>query len=362
MGLVEQLRSRGVEVYVFAPRQGPLTVELAKRKVIFKVAPYKLWIFDRVQDSLLIPLKIIFNIPSACILLFWAVKWRADIIYSSNISTPMGFVLSIILRKPHVWHIRQFAGPDSGIHFDFGRRILKAALRKADALIFVSEPVRKAVFNEGKDKVHIIPNGVEIPQCLDSAMPVAKVYEKYAGEYVFGMFTRLYPLKGQEEALRAVKCLKEKHPHIRLIIAGKDYRGYQKFLRKLSVELGVEKNITFTGFLWEPLPWYCMVDVVLVCSLREALSRVVLEAMSVGKPVIGKNTSTVNEMITHETDGLLYNNGYVGLAQCMARCIENPAWAKELGLRGRQKVVREYTVEQYGADVYAILKTLSPAA
>jgi glycosyltransferase involved in cell wall biosynthesis len=87
--------------------------------------------------------------------------------------------------------------------------------------------------------------------------------------------------------------------------------------------------------------------------------RVTAEAMASARPVIGYNSTGTAELIEHESTGLLYGGGHEELARCMARLIENPEWAKELGINGWHKAKREFTIETYAERVYKVLKKVT---
>ena len=40
----------------------------------------------------------------------------------------------------------------------------------------------------------------------------------------------------------------------------------------------------------------------------------------------------------------------------MARFVENPKWAKELGINGWEKAWKEFTIEVYAKQVYGVLQ------
>jgi hypothetical protein len=50
-------------------------------------------------------------------------------------------------------------------------------------------------------------------------------------------------------------------------------------------------------------------------------------------------------MITHRVSGLLYEGSLQSLVSCMKEVMLDPVWARELGLKGREKASGEFTIE-----------------
>jgi glycosyltransferase involved in cell wall biosynthesis len=92
-------------------------------------------------------------------------------------------------------------------------------------------------------------------------------------------------------------------------------------------------------------------DCMVLPSSGEAFGIVYLEAWSVGKPVIGAHTPAVSTVIEDGVDGWLVPvRNPVALAGALSRWLETPHLARQMGARGRAKVLSRYTVSRV-ADV-----------
>ena len=95
-------------------------------------------------------------------------------------------------------------------------------------------------------------------------------------------------------------------------------------------------------------------DVVALPSRTESFGIVFLEAWARSKPVIGARAGAVPEVIDDGTDGLLVEFGDVdGLAKALAKLLDNPALAIEMGRLGLKKVHQMYTWDQQYARLRA---------
>jgi glycosyltransferase involved in cell wall biosynthesis len=120
--------------------------------------------------------------------------------------------------------------------------------------------------------------------------------------------------------------------------------------------LDVLDRVRFVGFQPVPLAWVQAMDVVVLCSSREGLPRVVLEAMLAGKPVIGSDVTGTRELVVNEETGLLYPFGDIdALVAALGRLAGDPAARARMGNAGRDRVCERFSIESYVAGVSAVL-------
>ncbi len=95
---------------------------------------------------------------------------------------------------------------------------------------------------------------------------------------------------------------------------------------------------------------------------KEQFGRVLVEAMSCGVAVIGSDCGEIPRVIGNA--GLVFPEGDVeALRQCLARLMHNSSLRRELGRRGRARVLAHYTQVQVAAQTYAVYQEiLNPPA
>jgi len=361
LNLIDGLREYGVKSFVLCPSKGEMTTALKKRDVPFVILPFKGWMSSSILSRIKAPARLILNLIILPSLLYKVKKWKPDVIYTNSSVTPIGILIAFFLRKPHIWHIREFGWLDYQLRYDFGEKFFKYWLNKSDAIIAISKAVKQVVLNGVRTKTYIIYNGVISRVEADVLKKQLNLYSKLPN-YTFAIVGGLFPNKGQEQAIRALACLKKNYPNTRLLIVGSGSEDYLKQLKDLCENLNIQEQVKFWGYISNPFEVYLKVDAVLMCSKYEAMGRVTAEAMAAAKPVIGYNSTGTAELIENGKTGLLYDGDYKNLAQCMARFIENPKWAQQLGINGWEKARKEYTVEVYAKQVYDVLREIRSKA
>jgi glycosyltransferase involved in cell wall biosynthesis len=87
------------------------------------------------------------------------------------------------------------------------------------------------------------------------------------------------------------------------------------------------------------------------------MGRVTAEAMALGLPVIGYNSSGTAELIEDEVTGLLFDGRPEHLAQQMGRILHEKGLAERLRLAAWQQASRHFTIERYCDTIWSICRT-----
>jgi glycosyltransferase involved in cell wall biosynthesis len=80
-------------------------------------------------------------------------------------------------------------------------------------------------------------------------------------------------------------------------------------------------------------------------SDEEGLGSAALLASAHGVPVIASNVGGLKEAVEHEETGLLSENNSMAAASCIRRVLDDPALGHAMGIRGRERVMRQFTVD-----------------
>lgn len=143
-----------------------------------------------------------------------------------------------------------------------------------------------------------------------------------------------YPIKGLHMLLKALAIVKETYPAVRLYIPGTVLKnptslksklkqnGYDRLIRRMLAELGLEKHVFYTGRLTadEMAQKMAEVNCFVMCSAIENHSSTLKEAMTVGTPCVASYVGGVPEYATHGENCLLYRfEDYEVLAQHICR-------------------------------------------
>lgn len=212
--------------------------------------------------------------------------------------------------------------------------VLKIAARKSRALIAISEYTKDdaARYTHTNSRKYTVTleagDSVSAPA---EAMPelVDKQFLLYVG--------RPTPHKNLPRLIEAYAKLKEKHPQLQLVLAGKKDANYRRIAREVKQQ-GVP-DVIFTDFISDgQLRWlyeHCAAYV--FPSLSEGFGLPGLEAMANGAPVVSSNTTSLPEV--HGDAAQYFNPEDVDdMTKAINAVLSKPELRKELVARGRKQV------------------------
>lgn len=191
-----------------------------------------------------------------------------------------------------------------GINWNnLGRLFFSGDAKKIAKFIFVSNTAKKAVIPPYKGDWTIIPNGVDLEV----------FYPEEKGRFVdgkinIGFLSRHEPRKGLGVLLETFRRYPDLKERMHLIIGsvGPLTEVYKDFCEKNKIPA------LFLGKISkEELPdFYRKIDLFVAPSLGgESFGLILLEAMACGTPVIASDIEGYRNVITHQSNGLLFKTG-----------------------------------------------------
>ena len=159
-------------------------------------------------------------------------------------------------------------------------------------------------------------------------------------ELLFLTVANLRPEKGYDVLLEAAKAIADRDLPIRIAAVG---RGpLRDALRARHVELGLEDRFQFLGQRDDVLQLLAGADAFVLASRHEGLPVALMEATSVGLPIVASRVGGIPQVLEDEVDALLVPPGEPGLlAQAMKRLASDPELRDRLG---RQRQTPEFDV------------------
>lgn len=185
------------------------------------------------------------------------------------------------------------------------RRIQTRVAQSATRIIVPSEYLKEIVTTWGirDEKISVIYNGIELPAHLS-------VPQKTDGEFLIVSAGRRVSWKGFE----AIERVARSHDRWRVFIAS-----------------GLPRA--------EALGWIKSADVFVLNSLYEGLSHVLIEAMTLGTPVIATDVGGNSELVEDGVTGLLVPPGNdTALELALASVEQNPALARQRALAAQKRM------------------------
>ncbi|WP_428393683.1 glycosyltransferase [Lichenicoccus sp.] len=288
---------------------------------------------------------------------------RHDLIYcNSQKSFVLGALASRTGGAKLLWHLHDILDRS---HFGRAQIALVVALanRRAARVVAPSQAVADAFVAAGgcASLVTVVPNGVPPPRVVRGADARAALRQGLGlpEGFVFGVFSRLAPWKGQHIALDALALL----PDATCIIAGCALFGeddYGRVLHAQAARLGVASRVRFLGHREDVPTLMQAVDVVVHPSIDpEPFGLTLVEAMLAATPVIASRAGAAAEILDGGQVGTLVPPGDASaLAVALARVRAQPERLAPVVAAARLRAERHYGVERLRGDIGDIVRAV----
>ena len=237
------------------------------------------------------------------------------------------------------------------------------ALRLLDYRIGVSDAMTDLLISRGfdPDKLFTIYNGIDFTPRTPALG--REEYFRSVGldadgdSVVVGIAARLNPVKDIGTLVRGFAIAHQSCPKLRLLIAGDGEQ--MDMLKKLSAELGVEKQVCFAGWITDTDSFYHAIDINTLTSLSETFPYSLTEGARAALPTVASRVGGVPYLIEHGIHGLLFEAGDAeGLARCLVSLARDPTLREHLGQRLYQRAKADFSLESTLERQLTIYRTI----
>jgi glycosyltransferase involved in cell wall biosynthesis len=223
------------------------------------------------------------------------------------------------------------------------RALLRSSLRRGELVIAVSEASYDALPEPLRRRATVVVHGVDLSRS-DALM--ARREERRAAvraelgvvpdEFLVMTVANLRPEKGYEVLLEAARTMADDGLPIRVAAVG---RGpLDATLRARHVELALGDRFQFLGQRHDVLELLAGADAFVLPSLHEGLPVTLMEATSLGLPIVATAVGGVPQIFTHEVNALLVPPGDPrALADAMGRLAGDLALRERLGTEAKRR-------------------------
>jgi glycosyltransferase involved in cell wall biosynthesis len=188
-------------------------------------------------------------------------------------------------------------------------------------------------------RVRVVYNGIEPAQDGQVDPTIAKLSRLGP---VIGALTLLRPGKGLETLIDALPRVLARHPAAQLAIVG-DGPDLQA-LRTQTELRGVTDAVHFLGSSTEPQAVLRGLDLFVHPSWAEAFPYVILEAMSLGRPIVASDVGGIREAVVDGTSGRLVPPRDDGaLAEALIAMLDDPIRRAQMGAMALSRVGERFT-------------------
>lgn len=226
-------------------------------------------------------------------------------------------------------------------------------LKYTDHFIFSCQANRNRylqVWPELKEKSTVIYSGIDTQYFRpDESYDINKLkYNIPSDKLVFGMISRLSPVKRHSIFLKAASLLSRLTSKVFFIISGEEVEIKTAHLQEICENLGIADQTLFLDKFADVREVISLIDVGVVCSSdSEAVSRITAEFLAMSRPVIVTDINVLPEMITDGYDGFIVPpRSPEDLVNRMNIFVQNPQLLKTMRLNARKTAETRFSYQR----------------
>lgn len=245
--------------------------------------------------------NLIYSFYSFFYLLFFSYKNKIDIIYTNTSVIFFGRLLTIILNKTHIWHIHE----QFNIHYKWIPNWFVPVYRilfigKKNNIIFVS---REAYNSWSKLLKNDLINSVVIYNKFREINISNRIFNQ--DNIVIGYLGSFSRVKNLPFFLQCLSNFFKVYGNnnIKFYIGGDGEELLE--LKQLCLDLHIDQNVKFLGFVDEPKNFFNQIDFFVLPSISESWGLSAVEAVYCNKCLILSKESGLVEIFSNEEDCLI---------------------------------------------------------
>ncbi|MDP3687196.1 MAG: glycosyltransferase family 4 protein [Sulfurimicrobium sp.] len=312
-------------------------------------------------NQLLSRLDDLFNFLPAFVQTVWTtIRFKPDLIHVNNepLCNRAAILAGKLLGVPVLAHVRGDQQGSKLMHLFFKLPDYFVAVSRwvSDSIGLLGVPAEKRTF---------IYDGIEIHKLNMAADGQAfrRQHQIPADAFVVGLVGMLIPWKGQMLIIEAAKQLLQEMPDAVFALVGgtpDECRAYEAELRKIVEQSGLKGRVVFTGHVSDMAAVYNGLDIVVSASTSpEPLGVMVMEAMTLARPLVAPDHGGAVEVIENGRTGLLFKPGNTSdLAEKIRILYRDTDMRKDIGQSARDYALRTFSMAEHVRHVEDVYKQL----
>ncbi len=227
----------------------------------------------------------------------------------------------------------------------FNNRHWKIKSKMADFIITINDEMKQ--YFPKKKKQKLIPLGIDTVYYSPNQL---NKKNNSSDEFKIVMVANLVPVKGLEVLLEAIKSLN--NSKYKLLILGNTSNSYGEKMRQLVKKLGIENQVNFSGKKEDVRPYILESDLFIIPTLdqgrKEGMPMALVEAMSLGMPVLGSNITGIKYVLKDFQELLFEAGNSEELSSKISNFfLKSDQERKIIGEQLRNFCLKNYKLEQF---------------
>lgn len=193
-----------------------------------------------------------------------------------------------------------------------------------------------SLLNINKNKFYKLINYTNLKNQINIANPINiidnKINNKYKKHKKFGVISRFSEDKNIPMLIYSLIDIFKIYPDYKCYLVGTHAEHYDNYLKFLVKQNNLEKNIIFEGYQPDVNKYYSIFDFIILPSVSEGTPYNIIEALSMGLPVIVSDVGGNHELVKNNENGFIYE--YTGIRTYEKKTVYITSYNEHLSIIG----------------------------
>ncbi|CAB1055677.1 hypothetical protein D1BOALGB6SA_410 [Olavius sp. associated proteobacterium Delta 1] len=232
----------------------------------------------------------------------------------------------------------------------------------ADYYIAISHKIKDVLVNDGipAQRIFVVHSGID-PQRFRQATggQLVSEFDIQKNEKAVINVAHLAGHKGQIYLVRAIPRVLAQIPNARFFIVGQG--ELMDELKQTASELGLNRELVFTGFRNDVADFYKIADLCVMSSVQEGLGTAVLDALAMAKPVVATSAGGLPEIVLDgKTGRLVAPASPDALADGIVDMLQREDAAQTMAVEGQAMVQQCFSIDAMVDNNIEVYKKVLP--
>jgi len=293
----------------------------------------------------------------------WAIchlieKWNIDVVYTNTVTLAEGAIAARLTRRPHIWHLHEVITGNRELRPILPDIVIRKLVGSLSRTVIVNShfTAKRYSLSPANPKLRIIHNGVDFKQLAKAAMaPVRESTASFAPNIRYvAIVGAIHPRKGIATFLSAAKLLLQRMPDIVFLVVGDGQPEYVNAMKEFAKRESISSSIRFLGWRTDIPAILSKCSLLVVAADQEPFGLTVIEAMSIGIPVVATRCGGPEEIIDNGATGALVEQGSPeAIASAAAEILGDAALHARIAAAGQRLVSTRFTLTRYVSEIEA---------
>lgn len=224
---------------------------------------------------------------------------------------------------------------------------LKYNNTRIDKIVCISEFIKKILIEDGveEEKLYTIRSGTDINKFskAESSIELKRKLSIEEEDIVLGTVAAFAGHKDYPNLINAFKLISQQKQNVKLCLIGDG--PLKKNIENMVNELKLNEDIIFCGFQEDVGQYLKMFDIFILSSKKEGLGTSLIDALSIGLPIVASESGGIPEIIDNGNNGILVEpKNSKRLAEAIINLIDDKEKRKGLSEKAL-KSVKQFSIE-----------------